>query len=574
MNYACLVTRSHIDKFFYYNTEAFKGIFRFDDNGEGLYPRDVMVANIREKFDIYFNLTQKYVDVFIYPDGVLYYKNNSLYPTSTLEFVFDNETDIKYTIYPDDYKILDLQDINSTKYNYSTELIIAIQDANYIHCYFEINSFSLIQNLQNLWMWNIDYKIDMTQNSEIIQTYFDISYNDNELQIHFWDSKSIDFTIGIIGSILLIIFTILGIIRFIFQKIKDKYSKWRWMLLLSHLLNFMCGIVFFINLIDIIDVNDSWFLRGLLAFSSLFGWCSLVFTISNQGLMFSAFFTTLNKAFIPMMQLFTAVLIIYQGYVYFGTIMYGIPNGDLMFETPEITAKTLYAVMLGDEVLNTFYAAGVGNIIAEIYLYSFCILMISMVFNIALVTIETFYFQTMPALEETIELAMETKVSIPNDKKSKDKSSDNDYTNWTALKLPPMEQMFILSPRKWSNDIPNISNNKDVKLSTFIKKPPSLPIINDSPSQSEINDDSTNDNNIISNKNKCIDIILNDIKPITIKIQNKFKTDVTYLIRECPFESKIELNKVEQNLTLIYKQFWREITKDLKQFCKPKTEIH
>eukprot|EP01084_Bolivina_argentea_P217664 369514_1 len=89
-----------------------------------------------------------------------------------------------------------------------------------------------------------------------------------------------------------------------------------------------------------------------------------------------------------------------MGFILFGALIFGVPDGGEMFTTPECTAKTLYAVWLGDEVHDTFLTAGVGRLVAEVYMYTWGILFIAIIFNVGLAIVESNYFVTTPTLEK------------------------------------------------------------------------------------------------------------------------------------------------------------------------------
>ena len=121
-----------------------------------------------------------------------------------------------------------------------------------------------------------------------------------------------------------------------------------------------------------------------------------------KGTEFGALFQTLKLAAYPLFVLFVSVMPIYLGYVFAGSIMFTNTQTlsfDTMFGNPEMTAKTLFAVMLGDEVFDSFARAGVGSWYAELYMYSWSILFICIIFNVSLVIIEITFFQTLPPLD-------------------------------------------------------------------------------------------------------------------------------------------------------------------------------
>jgi len=97
----------------------------------------------------------------------------------------------------------------------------------------------------------------------------------------------------------------------------------------------------------------------------------------------------------PILQFLIGTTMIYVGFTFFGTIMYGYPGG--MFESFGDSFVTLFSVMGGDSVLMAFQNTGM-TLSGLIYLFFFGITFICAIANVILVQMEAIYFQCVPAL--------------------------------------------------------------------------------------------------------------------------------------------------------------------------------
>lgn len=407
-----IITLRKETEFFFLNTgQSFDGIFRLDHDGDISLLRTGNIINaLHDKFSIFFNLTKDFSDHFIYPEDILIENTTSgnkhhhnLIPSAILQFEFKDEfmntQTIEYQLNPSNYSILSS--------NTSKELISIIHNTHTIHSYFEIESYSFVNDVRNLWRWSIDYHFTMKQTSNRMLTEIDLSYQRIDTSVSWWNKDSTAFMGSVIASFGLCAFSIMALTRFaykygfcfLFDKNALKQIQFRIILPLSHLISLTCGLVYLINLSNIADFNDKWTLRLALAFCAWLAWCMLVFAIQTQGTEYGALFKTLKISFRPIMILIISLFPIAIGFILAGSLLFSVPNGEEKFTNPEMTAKTLYAVWLGDEVLDTFYAAGVGNIIAEIYMYTWGILFIAIIFNVGLAIVESNFFETIPQLE-------------------------------------------------------------------------------------------------------------------------------------------------------------------------------
>ena len=95
----------------------------------------------------------------MYPDDILIenttmnnHHHHNLIPSATLTFDFKNyymsQESMLYTLNPTNYSIL--------SDNTSSELISLIQNSHKIYLNFEIESYSFVNDVRNLWRWNIN----------------------------------------------------------------------------------------------------------------------------------------------------------------------------------------------------------------------------------------------------------------------------------------------------------------------------------------------------------------------------------------------------------------------------------
>ena len=96
----CITTLIHFrtdTEFFFYNTtETFNGIFKLDSDADSqLLRTENLINSLQTKFNIFFNLTKKYSDHFIYPEDILIenksvdsHHRHNLIPSAVVTFNF------------------------------------------------------------------------------------------------------------------------------------------------------------------------------------------------------------------------------------------------------------------------------------------------------------------------------------------------------------------------------------------------------------------------------------------------------------------------------------------------------
>ena len=167
---------------------------------------------------------------------------------------------------------------------------------------------------------------------------------------------------------------------------------------ISHIINIVFGTLNIFNLLNVIDMDDSFILRFLLAIACLFSWVILVFSVRSKGTPFLTLYKTMQLSSYPLLQLIISVFPLYCGYMYAGTLLFTPQQNDTLFGNPDMSAKTLFSIMLGDLINDGFQRAGVGIWYAELYMYTFIFLFKLCIYYLALIIVETVFFQTLPPL--------------------------------------------------------------------------------------------------------------------------------------------------------------------------------
>ena len=370
-----IMLRDQTETFFRIHKHSFQGIFDSDDYTQSnLMQIDVLSEHITDKITTYFNLLM-YTDNFMYPSFVIMdniYDNTSDYiPTAKLEFLpFDASDDVVLSYTLNEYNYTDIFDDIYVISDW-------IQQSNFINLHFEIDSFSFNHDTRNLWRWHLLYSYETEDTSTRIIPQLDITYERVSTDISWWDDESSEYTWFIVASIGLSSVSLVALIRFLCQhglfslcSIQSiKKLKYLNLLPLSHLLSFVCGIVYMLNLSQIYDLNDEWEFRFFLAITVLSSWCMLSVAINVDavvGTQYAALFKTIEISFVPIVNATVPLLPIVCGFILCGSFLFGIPNhgpeGEQLFSSPEITAVTLYSMVLGDAVAVVFERAGIhGN---------------------------------------------------------------------------------------------------------------------------------------------------------------------------------------------------------------------
>ena len=606
-----IITLRKETEYFFLNTKStFDGIFRIDDDLDTNLLRAGNIINaLHDKFAIFFNLTKEYSDHFIYPDDILVenttinsHHHHNLIPSATLKFNFKDyfmdKTSMSYTLDPTNYSIL--------SDNTSLELVSLIQNSDNIHGLFEIESYSFVNDVRNLWKWNIDYNIIFTERSNRLLTSVDYTYDRIDDSVSWWNKDSTSFMGSVIASFGLCAFSIMALTRFAYKYgfcfMFNHYSltkiiQFRIVLPISHLVSLTCGLVYLINLSNIADLNDAWQLRLTLAFCAWLSWTMLVFAISTQGTEYGALFKTLKISFKPIMVLVISLFPIAIGFILAGSLLFGVPNGEEKFTNPEMTAKTLYAVWLGDEVLDTFYAAGVGNIIAEIYMYTWGILFIAIIFNVGLAIVESNFFETIPQLETSVDDKSDHKQIMESSKGAGGSSSDQDTSeseseieqddnniDW-ALNKPNTfkSDLYIFSNIQSSFEYvpPNngIGKNKEaIKLNTVKKRKRDKSKEKDIflyGNQEEERSDPSQDNQLDNDEmkarnNKYINSFISHLKhEIVNKIsEGLIDKNVRKLLNKYNVEYESEMNEIQSEIVKHYQDYLTNVRKELSLYQK------
>lgn len=618
----CITTlitlRKDTEYFFLNTTQTFNGIFKLDDDIDTSLLRTGDIINtLHDKFSIFFNLTKEYSDHFIYPEDILienttesaatyhhHHHHHNLIPTAILKFNFKShyldQKSMSYELNPTNYSILTS--------NTSSELISIIQNSDTIHSYFEIESYSFINDVRNLWKWKIDYFVHYTSSNRMLSA-ITLSYDRIDTSVSWWNKDSTEFMGSVIASFGLCAFSIMALTRFaykygfcfMFNKNTMQKMQFRIILPISHLVSLICGLVYLINLSNISDLNDKWTLRLAIAVCAWLSWCMLVFAVSTQGTEYGALFKTLKISFKPIVILIVSLFPIMIGFILFGALIFGTPNGQLMFTSPEVTAKTLYAVWLGDEVLDTFYAAGVGNVIAEIYMYTWGILFIAVIFNVGLAIVESNFFETIPQLEMPEDKPGASLRDLQRIKEAKDKkkntidhddgnerngdneeSSEEDENSDIEWKLNEVDtfksEMYIFSDVQQSfeyipqennskesirlNTVKSIIKTKNVNASTFL--------YNDSDNKScdEMEESGLDKQEMMERNKKYTNSFVSHLKhKIINKIsQGLIDKNIRGLLNKFPIDSQKDLDLLQNEIGKHYQNYLVNVETQMTQF--------
>merc|ERR1712130_616713 len=94
--------------------------------------------------------------------------NHNLVPSAMLTFTFKDKESMFYELNPSNMSILN----NSN----SQRLISMISDCQSIESQFEIESYSFINDVRNLWRWSIDYKLVFSASSQRMLASMDLDY--------------------------------------------------------------------------------------------------------------------------------------------------------------------------------------------------------------------------------------------------------------------------------------------------------------------------------------------------------------------------------------------------------------
>lgn len=612
-----IITLRKETEYFFLNTkQTFDGIFRIDDDLDTNLLRAGNIINaLHDKFTIFFNLRKEYSDHFIYPDDILienttsnnHHHHNTI-PSATLTFNFKDyfmdQQSMSYNLNPTNYSIL--------SDNTSDELVSLIQNSHNINANFEIESYSFVNDVRNLWKWNIDYHVTFKQTSNRLLTDIEYTYDRIDTSVSWWNKDSTAFMGSVIASFGLCAFSIMALTRFAYKygfcfmfnrHALTKIIQFRIVLPISHLISLTCGLIYLINLSNIADLNDAWQLRLTLAFCAWLSWTMLVFSISTQGTEYGALFKTLKISFKPIVILIISLFPIAIGFILFGSLLFGIPNGEKKFTSPEITAKTLYAVWLGDEVLDTFYAAGVGNIIAEIYMYSWGILFIAIIFNVGLAIVESNFFETIPQLEIPDDKVQDQQIidsknaaSSSSDTGHDDSSESEDETDQDEINnISKNTEWGLNKPDAFKSDLyifsniqssfeyvppkSGISKNKEaIKLNTVIKRKRGKSKEKDIFLYGDQDDESSNpsqdnhldDKEMKTRNNKYINSFVSHLKhQVVNKIsEGLIDRNVRNLLNKYSVESQSEIDKIQPEIVRHYQDYLTNVRKELSLYQK------
>jgi len=152
--------------------------------------------------------------------------------------------------------------------------------------------------------------------------------------------------------------------------------------------------VSYMDAINFVDGSD--FLSALECVVVLHSCLILLLSTDSVGGDYTAFMDTMRRAFGPVARFFIGMLIVFMGFVHLGICVWGTPGK--IFEDVDQTMCTLFAVMGGDSVLDTFQKLGM-DIFSILYMLIFSVLFINIIFNIILAQMELSFFEACPSID-------------------------------------------------------------------------------------------------------------------------------------------------------------------------------
>jgi len=308
-----------------------------------------------------------------------------------------------------------------------------VEDAFSITLRFHIQTFLLRDSNRYCHSWSFDYKIralfgetDLGQTLSIYN-----SKCSEEQRKAFWD---VGFTRTALFSFLLIVFAILNLIlgggriyrayevwrsvnvgetmisssseqRKLYGKGDIDWLFWRfmsfskWNIILNHLGILLYGWMSYLDAIYYIDAGLKLdYLECIITFWSCM---VLLFSVDAIGGEYAGFLDTMRRAYGPVLRFAITMFMVFLGFTLMGVASFAIPGG--LLDNTDDAMVTLYAVMVGDSVLDTFHqcssgGSGLNYWYGTFYMLIFGIMFIIVLINVVRVQIEFSFFEAVPAL--------------------------------------------------------------------------------------------------------------------------------------------------------------------------------
>jgi len=307
-----------------------------------------------------------------------------------------------------------------------------VEDAFSITLKFEVQTFLLRESHRYCHNWSFNYKIralfgetDLGQDLDIFNSkcseeqkkgFWDVSYSKTALfsfllnafallnliiggariyrAYEVWRSVNIGGTIDssseqkkLYGK---------GDVDWLFWRFMS-FSKWN--IILNHLGILLYGWTSYLDAIYYIDAGLKLdYLECIITFWSCM---VLLFSVDAIGGEYAGFLDTMRRAYGPVLRFAITMFMVFLGFALMGVASFSIPGG--LLDNTDDAMVTLYAVMVGDSVLDTFHQCNAGGSglnywYGTIYNLIFGIMFIIVLINVVRVQIEFSFFQAVPAL--------------------------------------------------------------------------------------------------------------------------------------------------------------------------------
>jgi len=268
-----------------------------------------------------------------------------------------------------------------------------LQNTAKVEAEFHVESWQF-EPVRMCWRWHVSYTLDYA--------FFD---NEESTEIsrqvcpRFRDNATGKFTIIAALSITLSIFALIGLLRFAYKMfvLEQDVSYWgRCIIPLGHGLSMAFGFANVFYIYQMKDMTNSRirFLHGL---STGVSYLLLLFAFEARQNEYSGFLHTMASVGPDVWRLLISSLPIFFGFVFAGVVWFGRP--DNTYANPDVTAKNLFAVMMGDNILGSFQTT--FDTLGQIYIFSFTIFWICITLNALLAIVEHKFFQNVPPIGDS-----------------------------------------------------------------------------------------------------------------------------------------------------------------------------
>lgn len=307
-----------------------------------------------------------------------------------------------------------------------------VEDAFKITLWFQVQTFLLREGTRYCHNWSFDYKIVALFGETDLGQTLDIYYSkcSEEQRKGFWD---VGFSHTALFSFLLIAFALLNLFLG-GGRIYRAYEVWRsvnvggtmsssseqpklygkgdidwlfwrfmsfskWNIIINHLGILLYGWVSYLDAIYYIDPGLKLdYLECIITFWSCM---VLLFSVDALGGEYAGFLDTMRRAYGPVLRFGLTMFMVFVGFTLLGVASFAIPGG--LLDNTDDAMVTLYAVMVGDSVLDTFHqcnsgGSGLNYWYGTIYMLVFGIMFIIVLINVVRVQIEFSFFEAVPAL--------------------------------------------------------------------------------------------------------------------------------------------------------------------------------